>query len=118
MTQSNVRESGQKQEANVPWRDWLVLPVLTLLTIGLMVTSTELIARRIFTESKTGGRSCAAIDDPADGILPTPNSVCLEKNAETQLVEYRFNSCGHRAGMECGPKLPGTYRIVMTGSSF
>jgi hypothetical protein len=33
------------------------------------------------------------------------------------LAEYRFNSCGHRAGMECGPKPLGTYRIVMIGSS-
>ena len=34
------------------------------------------------------------------------------------MAEYRFNSCGHRADVECGPKPPGTYRIVMSGSSF
>jgi hypothetical protein len=33
-------------------------------------------------------------------------------------VQYRFNSCGHRTGIECGPKAPDTYRIVMAGSSY
>jgi len=27
---------------------------------------------------------------------------------ETPLIEYRFNKCGHRTEMECGPKPPGT----------
>jgi hypothetical protein len=29
----------------------------------------------------------------------------------------KFNSCGHRAEMDCGPKRPGIFRIVMVGSS-
>ena len=51
------------------------------------------------------------------GVRGIPNSVCSGENPRKELVEYRFNSCGHRAGMECGPKPPGTYRIVMVGSS-
>jgi hypothetical protein len=44
--------------------------------------------------------------------------VCWDKGNESELTEYRFNSCGQRASFECGPKTPGTYRIVMVGSSF
>lgn len=55
--------------------------------------------------------------DAATGVHGIPNSVCWEKEPESPTVEYRFNSCGHRAGMECGPKRADTYRIVMVGSS-
>jgi len=41
--------------------------------------------------------------------------VCWGKAPESEWVEYRLNHCGHRAGMECRPKTPGTYRIVMIG---
>ena len=37
---------------------------------------------------------------------------------EGGVVEYRFNSQGHRAGMEAAPKPPGVFRIVMVGTSF
>ena len=58
------------------------------------------------------------LDDASTGPRAIPNSVCWEKTPEGPLAEYRFNSCGHRAGVECGPKSPGAYRIVMSGSSF
>jgi hypothetical protein len=37
---------------------------------------------------------------------------------ESASVEYRFNSCGDRSDVDCGPKPVGAYRIVMIGSSF
>jgi hypothetical protein len=43
--------------------------------------------------------------------------VVREKLFESPLIEYRMNGCGHRAGVECGPKAPGTYRVVLLGSS-
>jgi hypothetical protein len=41
----------------------------------------------------------------------------MGKGFESPFVEYKFDSCGHRGGLECGPKAAGTYRIVMIGSS-
>jgi hypothetical protein len=104
-------------EAKLPRRDWILLPLISLLTIGILAGSTELIARRVFSGSTTLMENCMVMDDPSTGPRAIPNTVCREKIPESQLVEYRFNSCGHRAGMECLPKQPGAYRIVMTGSS-
>jgi hypothetical protein len=58
------------------------------------------------------------MNNPSTGAQGVPNSLCWIKDAEGQMTEYRFNRCGHRAGMDCGPKPPGTYRIVLAGSSF
>ncbi len=99
--------------------DWIVLPTICLLTIVLVVASTELTARRLFGQSKTKAIDCMILNDASTGVRAIPNSVCLGKLAESSdTVEYRFNGCGHRAGIECGPKSSGVYRIVMIGSSF
>jgi hypothetical protein len=46
-----------------------------------------------------------------------PNTVCWQKDYDTALTEYKFNNCGHRAGMECEEKKKGAYRVVLIGSS-
>jgi hypothetical protein len=98
-------------------RDWLVLPLLALLTAAAIMTATELIARRVFPEPVSNLASCLVETDAGRGVRGRPNSVCSETGFESGPVEYRFNGCGHRAGMECGPKAAGIYRIVLVGSS-
>jgi hypothetical protein len=111
--------AGDDTVQRLPGRDWILLPALSLLTIAVILGSTESIARRIFRESRTRAIDCMVLNDASSGVRAIPNSVCSEKLAEDRLpIEYRFNSCGHRAGTECGPKPPGIYRIVMAGSSF
>jgi hypothetical protein len=63
------------------------------------------------------GEDCIVFNDPSTGVRGIPNCVVREKTFETEVTEYRFNSCGYRAGMECGPKPQGAYRIVMIGTS-
>jgi hypothetical protein len=105
-------------EAKLPRRDWILLPLISLVTICFLTVSTESFSRRLFSESKTSvADGCLVKNDPATGIRGIPNTVCWEKTAEGSLAEYRFNSCGHRAGVECGPKPAGIYRIVLTGGS-
>jgi hypothetical protein len=117
MTQSNPNGTGTNmKEAKLPRRDWFLLPLISLLTICFILVSTESIARRTFYATGGVGRYCM-FKDPSKGYRGIPNAVCTEKNPETPLIEYRFNSCGDRAGMECGPKPMGVYRIVMAGSS-
>lgn len=112
---ADVRGPG---EAEFPRRDWLLLPMLGLLMICLMVVSTEWVADRMFEMSTSTTLGCLIMNDSSTGVRAIPNTICLQKTYESDLVEYRFNSCGHRAGVECGPKPLGTYRIVMIGSSF
>jgi hypothetical protein len=117
MTESNANHPVNTKEAKLPRRDWIVLPMLSLLTVFVMMCSTELIARRMFTYSNTGLRDCTVFNDPSTGLRGIPNCDCWERGYESQPVEYRLNSSGYRADGEFGPKPPDTYRIVMVGSS-
>ena len=117
MTGSNAVVKESMNDAKLPLRDILLLSVVGLLTICLLLASTELIARRMYTDSKTGAERCLVFNDPSTGVRGIPKCVCWEKKYENQPVEYRFNSSGYRTDIEFGPKPPGTYRIVMVGSS-
>jgi hypothetical protein len=108
--------SGAANEPSLPRRDWILLPALAILTIAALVSITHFVARRLFSASMNSS-ACLILNDPATGVRGVPNSVCWEKVPEDELVEYRFDNCGYRSAMRCGPKAPGTFRIVMTGSS-
>jgi len=117
MTSSNACHLVEKQEVRLlRRRDWIGLPVLSLFTIAFIATSVELIARRVFPTAPADAQ-CGIVLDPLDGPRGVPNCIYHEKLPEGPFVEYRFNSCGHRASMDCGSKPVGTYRIVMMGTS-
>jgi|HubBroStandDraft_1064217.scaffolds.fasta_scaffold03938_3 hypothetical protein len=109
-------------EAKLPWHDWILLPMLGLLTICLIAVAVELIATRMYPSQaltqEVGSNGCVILNDTLTGARGFPNTACKEKIGEGELTEYVFNRCGDRAGEECGPKPEGTYRIVMIGSSF
>jgi hypothetical protein len=117
MTQSFPDGSRIAGEVKLPGRDWILLPLLGLLTVSLIAGSTEWIARRIFSETLTSLNNCLNMDDAAAGVRAIPNSTCLYKIPEGTPVEYRFNGSGYRADTEFQPKPSGAYRIVMAGSS-
>jgi hypothetical protein len=107
---------GEAAEPRLPPRDWLLQPLIFLLTIGLILVSAEAVARRSFSSWGSLATGCFVGTPDTNGRV-IPNSVCTEKYAEAAPTEYRFNSCGHRAGVECAPKPAGTYRIVLIGTS-
>ena len=119
MTPRNENDCASPEEAKLPRRDWFLLPLISLATICLLAVLTDFVSRVEFGEGngKTGFSDCM-VSDPTTGVRAIPNIVCWERGYEGELTEYRFNSCGYRADFECGPKAPGTYRIVMIGSSF
>jgi hypothetical protein len=86
------------------------------MTIAILGRGAKLIADREVVRSKQVVGMCIQQtgSGPRHGV---PNSVCVEKNSSSQLVEYRFNSCGDRTPLDCGPKPAGVYRIVLIGSS-
>ncbi len=104
-------------EPRLQRRDWLLLPLISLLTIGLLVGGTDLIARGMLPTLPGAGEDCIVFNDPSTGVRGIPNSVCTEKIPEGEVTEYRFNGCGYRTSLQCGVKRPGAYRIVMIGTS-
>lgn len=99
-------------------QDWIVLPAICLLTAGVIGVASEMLARHFFPARQIAFQDCFAANDPGGDAPVKPNGVCWEQMAESPFqAEYRFNSHGHRAGAELTPKQPGTYRIVLIGSS-
>lgn len=110
-------ETHRKEQLQL--RDWVLLPALALLTISVIAFSTEMIARWLFPASQTGLESCFVTNDPSGTAPARPNSVCSERLPEDDFVaEYKFNSRGDRDDLDLEAKRPGTFRIVMIGSSF
>jgi hypothetical protein len=116
MTQVKDVASGEAKKTTL--RDWIILPVLSLLTAGAIVGGTVLGAKHLFKVSDTSVLSCLVLTDPTTGTRGIPNTVCRQKSFESDLTEFKFNNCGDRTMLNCGPKPPGTYRVVMVGSSF
>jgi hypothetical protein len=105
------------KEARLPRRDWIVLPLVSLLTVCLLAGATELIATWVYPRYRGNVENCLVLDDPSSGARGIPNCKCWGNAQEGPRVEYKFNACGHRAGADCGYKQPGTYRIVEVGAS-
>jgi hypothetical protein len=114
-SEQETQRSGREEK--LPRRDWIALPAIVVLTVCLLSGATEWIARRTFGTGIGSMTQCAELPDYSKGARIAPSTVCWGKLAEGRLTEYRFNSCGDRAGMECGPKPPGAYRIVLVGYS-
>jgi hypothetical protein len=122
MMVGRMNESDQSQQvrltsAKLSRRDWILLPAVGLFTIVFLASLTELIAREMYPRLITKGEDCI-VKDPVTGARGIPHSVCWEKIPEGELTQYRFNSSGYRSDEDFGSKLPGTYRIVMMGTSF
>lgn len=101
----------------LPWRDWILLPLIALLTICIILISTELIARRTFTGSSDELERCHTFRDPVSGIGRVSSCTYWEKAFEAPPTQYRINSSGFRSDVEFGAKSSGTFRIVLVGSS-
>jgi hypothetical protein len=114
---SQAKANAPVSEPKLPRRDWILLPLIALLTILLIMAPTEWIARRAFTGSSDELERCHTFRDPVSGIGRVSNCVYWVKAFEAQPTQYRMNSSGYRSDVEFGAKSPGTFRIVLVGSS-
>lgn len=121
MTELNEGKQKDLSETKLPRRDWLILPLLSIFTVSLILLALALTAQRLFPNPVQPGRatlaSCLVIDDPTTGVRGVPNCDAWAGVYESGPAEYKLNSCGHRAAMDCGTKPEGTYRIVLLGTS-
>ena len=113
---ADISASNVRLNRKLSQKDWALLPLISLLTVGGLAVSAELFARRIYYRPPSTNERCLIYKDPSIGVGASPNAVC--KTIDTgQLVEYRFNSCGFRTSLSCTQKAPAAFRIVMLGSS-
>jgi len=111
-----LKDQGQPIAARntIPKRDFLILPLLVLVTVVALFLASNTIATKTFKESTAD--SCAAFD-PVIVSRYKPNCISHVKAAEGPWVVNRFNACGLRSNAPCGQLPAGATRIVLLGSS-
>lgn len=97
----------------LPRRDWLLLPLISLLTIVSMFCVSEAATRLVW--NRGGSDPCRLAD--ATRIGNTPNCTARLKRPESPWVDYSYNDCGYRTEEPCYHKHPGSWRIALLGSS-
>jgi GDSL-like Lipase/Acylhydrolase family len=97
-----------------PRRDYVLLPLLSLLTVGVLFTVTEVVTRLVWSEHED---DVCFINDPVTGFRFKPNCTSRVKNAEGNWTSNSYNDCGYRSPTSCGAKPPGSVRIAILGSS-
>jgi len=113
MIQSNASDR-ENSEAKLPRRDWILLPMLSLLTVAVCLIAAEVTAKHFFASEE---RDTCLSDSSRPDSEHRPNCSTRMKTAEGPWVTNQYNQCGYRTKESCGPKPPGTTRIVLMGSS-
>lgn len=103
-------------EAPVAPRDWVLLPVMSVLTVFVLLLANQLLIWWKFPYSASAGEDCL-LKDATAGARGRPGSVCSEWVPEGGHVVYRFDRNGYRNESQLGPKSAQAYRIVMVGTS-
>lgn len=109
--------NGADTEAKLPRRDWILIPAIGLLTLVAVCGVSELVAKRRFAQFE-GAERCPQMSDPWIGLKRSVNCTYVAKASESPATEYRINSSGYRENSNLTPKQPGTFRIVMAGTSY
>ena len=108
----------QKPQAAAQWRlprrDYVILPLLCLLTVLVMLGVAEAASRIAFAQHE---KDACMIADPVLGTRFKPNCVSHVKAAEGPWVTNRYNACGFRSPEGCGPAAADDVRIAVLGSS-
>jgi hypothetical protein len=110
----DIKNPQEPTPWRLPRRDYLLLPLLCLVTAVCMLGIAEAASRIAFAQHE---KDACMIADPVLGTRFKPNYVSHVKSAEGPWVTNRYNSCGFRTPQPCGPLPPGDVRIAVLGSS-
>ena len=112
--EAKANATSTAEEAPLPRRDLLILPLISICTIGLCLIAAESLAKYFFASQEL---NTCMVSDPVHGAKFKPNCTVRMKAAEGPWVTSSYNDCGYRTKESCGPKPPGTTRIALLGSS-
>ncbi|MDD4914740.1 MAG: SGNH/GDSL hydrolase family protein [Methylococcales bacterium] len=105
---------SEKKLENLPRHDYFILPLISLVTVLVMLGGAEIVARQWFVVSNEG--SCG-VPDALHGYRFAANCICYSKAAEGPNVQYKFNECGYRSDESCAAKPAGAIRVALMGAS-
>ena len=98
----------------LPRRDFLIIPLLALLTLTVLAGLGEFAARQMFVES--GAETCSAVGPGKVGVM-RPNCTSSRKAAEGPETVNTYNDCGYRTPEPCGARAPSALRVALMGAS-
>jgi len=100
--------------ATLPRRDLWLLPLISILTVILMLGAAEVTSRVAWPQRYEN--SCEV--HGADHVSTfRPNCTSTMKTAEGPWYTNQYNECGFRTPQSCGRPPDGTLRIALLGSS-
>jgi hypothetical protein len=108
---------GNDAIKKLPRRDYLLIPLVSLLTIVVMLGAIEVISRTVYPNYPEYALDTCALP-PAEGAHHKPDCSVKFKITEGPAYVESYNDCGYRSISPCGPKPTGHIRIAMLGSSF
>lgn len=106
------------QESKLPRRDWLIIPAICVLTAAAVAGLINAVAQHNYTEFDQSEKLCKTFVDPAIGIRRAASCTYTEKTLETPPTTFTLNDRGYREETNFPAKTPGTFRIVLVGTSF
>ena len=110
-----VQEPARGQVAErLPRRDYVILPLLSLLTVLVLLAGAEVASRIAFVQHE---KDACMMADPVLGTRFRPNCTSDVKAAEGPWVTNHYNACGFRSPQPCGAKPAGSVRVAVLGSS-
>ena len=112
--EAKANATSTAEEAPLPRRDLLILPLISICTIVLCLIAAESLAEYFFASQEL---NTCMVSDPVHGAKFKPNCTVRMKAAEGPWVTSSYNDCGYRTKESCRPKPPGTTRIALLGSS-
>jgi hypothetical protein len=112
--EAKANATSTAEEAPLPRRDLLILPLISICTIVLCLIAAESLAEYFFASQELNP---CMVPDPVHGAKFKPNCTVRMKAAEGPWVTSSYNDCGYRTKEPCGPKPAGTTRIALLGSS-
>lgn len=98
----------------LPRRDIFLLPLISLLTVLVMLAGADIAARMLFT---TDEKDVCLVPDDRLGLRYRPDCTARIKSFESPWVTDHYNDCGYRTDASCGPAPAGVRRVVLLGSS-
>ncbi len=114
LTISEPPNALEPQTRSLPRRDYILLPLISLVTVLLVLAVGEFGARILYPVNTLD--SCL-LHDPVLGVRFQPDCSSRIKLPETDWVSNRYNACGYRSDAPCGPKPADTLRVALIGSS-
>lgn len=98
----------------LPRRDFILIPMLVLVTLSLLAVLGEASSRVVFAESDA--ETCAMVG-PGGVTVIRPNCQSHRKAAEGPDTINAYNDCGYRTPAPCHDRAASSIRVAVMGAS-